>query len=199
MHLKVGLTGGIGSGKSTVAGIFEVLGIPVYYADQAAKRLMNEDPVLRKKISELFGEESYTGGKLDRAFIANQVFGNKQKLKSLNALVHPLTISDANEWMERQTVPYSIKEAALIFESHTDQYLDYVIGISAPEDLRITRTVKRDRISADEVIKRMKNQLPEEEKMKRCNFVIYNDEVRPVIPQVLELHAELLRLSGKSK
>ncbi|PWT73582.1 MAG: dephospho-CoA kinase [Bacteroidetes bacterium] len=197
MHLKVGLTGGIGSGKSTVAGIFEVLGIPVYYADQAARRLMNEDPTLKKKISELFGEASYKQGRLDRAFIASQVFGNQEKLKSLNALVHPMTISDANEWMKRQTVPYSVKEAALIFESRTNEYLDYVIGVSAPENLRISRTVRRDHISLDEVLKRMKSQLPEEEKMARCDFVIYNDEISPVIPQVLELHAELLKLAEK--
>ncbi|HEX4852109.1 MAG TPA: dephospho-CoA kinase [Puia sp.] len=197
MRLKIGLTGGIGSGKSTVAGIFEVLGVPVYYADQAARRIMNEDPLLKKKISELFGEKAYNQGQLDRAFVANQVFGNREKLKSLNALVHPLTIRDANEWMERQTFPYSLKEAALIFESHTDQYLDYVIGVSSPEDLRISRTVKRDHISPDEVFRRMKNQLPEEEKMKRCDFVIYNDEIRPVIPQVLELHARLLKLAGE--
>ena len=195
--LRIGLTGGIGSGKSTVAGIFEVLGIPVYYADEAARHLMNEDPTLRKNIVAHFGQEAYRDGLLDRAYISRQVFNNPEQLRTLNALVHPVTMEDSRRWMKQQNSPYAIKEAALIFESGGEQYLDHVIGVSAPEPLRIERTMKRDHVSREEVQKRMKQQLPEDEKMNRCDFVIYNDEVRPVLPQVLELHRQLLSLSKK--
>jgi dephospho-CoA kinase len=196
MAIKIGLTGGIGSGKTTIAGIFEVLGIPVYYADDAAKRLMNEDPELKRSIINEFGPESYLNGQLNRAQLAAQVFHDKEKLDKLNAITHPATIRDGNEWMLRQKTPYAIKEAALIFESKVDQFLDYVIGVSAPEEIRISRTMTRDSISREEVLSRMKNQLPEEEKMANCDFVIYNDEVQAVIPQVLALHKTLGALAN---
>jgi dephospho-CoA kinase len=197
MTLKIGLTGGIGSGKTTIAGIFEVLGIPVYYADEAAKRLMNEDPELKKKIEENFGRDAYQDGVLNRSFIGSQVFQNKEKLSLLNSLVHPVSIRDANEWMKKQSTPYAIKEAALIFESGVEKYLDYVIGVSAPESLRVQRTMKRDNISRDQVLERVKNQMDEDAKIKLCDFIIYNDEAQPVLPQVLTLHGQLLQLSKK--
>ena len=186
--LKVGLTGGIGSGKSTVAKIFEVLGIPVYYADDAAKQLMNEDEELRAAIIKHFGKESYTYNQLNRTYIASQVFSDEEKLKLLNSLTHPATISHSQKWMKRQTGPYAVKEAALIFESHSDDHLDYVIGVYAPASVRIRRTMERDRITENEVLKRMARQMDEEEKMQRCDFVIINDEEQLIIPQVLELH-----------
>ena len=148
MMLKVGLTGGIGSGKSMVARIFEILGAPVYYADDAARRLQNEDPELKRRITGIFGDEAYTDGTLDRKYISGIVFRDKEKLDQLNALVHPATIQDAARWMKQQNAPYSIKEAALIFESGAQSELDYVIGVSAPEHLRIKRTMERDAISA---------------------------------------------------
>ncbi|HLK30658.1 MAG TPA: dephospho-CoA kinase [Puia sp.] len=193
--LKIGLTGGIGSGKSTVAKIFEVLGIPMYYADDAAKRLMNEDDNLKKEIIKNFGEESYINGKLNRAYISSIVFNNKDKIELLNSLTHPAVMHDSERWMKEQTAPYAIREAALIFESGINKHLDYVIGVSSPEELRIERTMKRDHVSREEVQKRMKNQMNEDEKMKLCDFVIYNDEKQLMMPQVLELHRKLSELA----
>ena len=190
--LKIGLTGGIGSGKTTVAGIFEVLGIPVYYADEAARQLMNKDPDIRQGMIRNFGTASYRDGILDREFISRQVFDNREKLQILNARVHPVTIRDAINWMGHQTTPYAIKEAALIFESGGKGNLDQVVGVASPLELRIERTMKRDHISRAEVLKRMGSQMDEDKKMSLCDFVIYNDEVHPVLPQVLELHRKLL-------
>ena len=195
--LKIGLTGGIGSGKSTVAKVFEVLGIPVYYADEEAKRLMNEDEVLKEKIQEFFGTESYTNGLLNRKYIAGIVFHDPKKLEQLNALVHPLTINDANNWLQQQTTPYAIKEAALIFETGIHEYLDYVIGVYAPASLRIQRVMERDNISLEAVMARMSKQMDEEEKMRLCNFVINNDEQQLLIPQVLALHEKLMAAPDK--
>ncbi|MBS1917292.1 MAG: dephospho-CoA kinase [Bacteroidetes bacterium] len=195
--LKVGLTGGIGSGKSTVAKIFETLGIPVYYADEAAKRIMNEDEQLRQGIIKNFGEDSYIDNTLNRAYISQQVFNNKEKLALLNSLVHPATIRDSEEWMQRQTTAYAVKEAALIFESGVDKYLDYIIGVTASEELRIERTMNRDMISSEEVKNRINNQMNEEKKMNLCDFVIHNDGQQALLPQVLSLHNELLQLSKK--
>jgi dephospho-CoA kinase len=195
--LKIGLTGGIGSGKSTIARIFEVLGIPVYYSDDAAKRLMNEDPDLRQAITREFGTDAYFHGQLNRPFIASQVFQDKVKLNKLNALIHPATIRDGDLWMQGQKTAYAIKEAALIFESNVDQYLDYVVGVSAPENLRIQRTMDRDAVSREEVLSRIKNQMPEEEKMQRCDFIIYNDEQQAVLPQVIALHGRLMEIGNR--
>jgi dephospho-CoA kinase len=193
--LKIGLTGGIGSGKSTIAKIFEVLGIPVYYADDAAKRLMNEDENLKRSITKYFGEESYINNELSRTFISRQVFNNAEKLAALNSFVHPATIFDGEQWMNKQTTPYAVKEAALIFESNIHQNLDYIIGVSAPYDLRIERTMKRDSVTRDDVIKRMKNQMDENKKIELCDFVIYNDEEQAVLPQTIALHNQLLQIA----
>ena len=193
--LKIGLTGGIGSGKSTVAKVFEILGIPVYYADPEAKRLMNEEPSLRKAIIGLFGPEAYNDRELNRPYIASVVFKERSKLESLNALVHPVTIANSESWMQQQKTPYAIKEAALIFESAVDKHLDFVIGVSAPAFLRIQRVTSRDKVTSEEVGKRMENQMDEKEKMKRCDFVILNDERTLVIPQVLEIHRHFCRLA----
>jgi dephospho-CoA kinase len=196
--LKIGITGGIGSGKSTVARVFETLGIPVYYADDAAKRLMQEDPELKKQIIALFGETAFNGEKLNRPWISAQIFGNPEKVNALNALVHPATIKDAHEWMSRQRTPYTLKEAALIFESGSEKELDYVIGVDAPLELRIQRVIERDNTTRDAILQRIKNQLDEAEKMKRCDFIIHNDGNQMVIPQVIALHHQLVELD-KSK
>ena len=185
--LRVGITGGIGSGKSTISKIFEVLGIPVYYADDAAKRLMNNDEELKALIIKNFGEESYKNGELDRKYLASIVFNNKEKLELLNSLTHPVTIRDAEQWMNRQTSPYCIKEAALLFESGAAEHLDYVIGVYAPQHIRVKRVMDRDGLTTEEVTKRISRQIEEEMKMKLCNFVITNNDKQLVIPQVLEL------------
>ncbi len=193
--LRIGLTGGIGSGKSTVAKVFETLGIPVFYADEAAKELMNSDPILKEKIIHAFGKESYKDEKLDRQYLATLVFNDPEKLNLLNSIVHPATIEDAEKWMQQQTCPYSIKEAALIFESGAQKGLDHVIGVSAPEPLRILRTMNRDQITKAEVVARMNRQMDENVKMKLCDFIITNDEQELLIPQVIALHEKLLKMS----
>lgn len=190
--LKVGLTGGIGSGKSTVAKVFEVLGIPVYYADTAAKKIMHEDEALKTSLREHFGEAIYKEGQLDRSLLSSLVFSNKEKLELLNSLIHPATISAGLRWMEAQTAPYAIKEAALIFESGSQEHLDIVIGVYAPTALRIQRVMERDKITREEIQRRMQHQLDEEMKMKLCDVVIINDEQQSVISQVLQLHEKLL-------
>lgn len=192
--LKIGLTGGIGSGKSTVARLFELHGIPVYYADAAAKEIMNTDATLKSEIIAHFGEATYTNGILNRKHLADIVFKDKEKLALLNSLVHPATIRDAERWMQQQRAPYSIKEAALIFESGSQSELDYVIGVYAPKTLRIHRTMQRDNVDREEVLKRMKNQIEEDIKMRLCDFVIVNDEQQLLIPQVNKLHEQLRNL-----
>lgn len=192
MAIKAGLTGGIGSGKSTVAKIFEVLGIPVYYADAAARELMNTDPGIKAAVTAAFGEQAYLDGQLNRAYISSVVFNDKDKLDLLNAITHPATIRAADEWMKKQTAPYTIKEAALLFESGANEHLDLVIGVSAPLPLRIKRVQQRDGISEEEILKRISRQMNEEEKMNRCDFVIINDEEQLLIPQVLAIHQQLL-------
>lgn len=194
--LRIGLTGGIGSGKSTVAKVFETLGIPVYYADDAAKRLMNTDEELKASIIRHFGEAAYHKNELDRKYLASIVFSNKEKLELLNSLTHPVTIRDADEWMNRQTSPYVIKEAALLFESGAAAHLDKVIGVYAPQPVRIKRVMERDNVPADEIMKRISRQLDEEMKMKLCDYVISNNEQELVIPQVLKLHEQFC--AGKS-
>lgn len=199
--LRIGLTGGIGSGKSTVAGIFEVLGIPVSYADQEARRVMNEDPGLKEQIILHFGPDAYLNGQLNRPWLAAQVFSQKDKLELLNSLVHPATIRAGAKWMAEQealSVPYALREAALIFESNGGKGLDYVIGVYAPAALRINRTMQRDKVSREQVLQRMNNQINEEIKMRLCDFVIVNDDQRAVLPQVLELHSRLLSLAGRA-
>jgi dephospho-CoA kinase len=195
--LKVGLTGGIGSGKTMVAKIFEVLGIPVYYADEAAKKLMNNSPQIRQQIITHFGENAYTNNQLNRKFIAAAVFNNTEKLNLLNAIVHPVTIADAAAWLQLQNTPYAIKEAALIFESGATQGLHFVVGVYAPKHLRIHRVMQRDGISPEEVLQRMQHQVNEEIKMKLCDFVIVNDEQHSVIEQVVNLHKEFKSLAAK--
>ena len=195
MILRIGLTGGIGSGKTTVAKIFELLGVPVYYADEEARRIMNENEELRLSIQNEFGEAAYNNGELDRSYLASKVFQNPPKLEILNALVHPATIRDATNWMLEQRTAYAIKEAALIFESTAAGELDYIIGVYAPVSLRIKRAMERNGVSYDEVLKRMNNQIDEDIKMKLCDFIIYNDEQKLLIPQVIELHQKLLRLA----
>ena len=191
--LRIGITGGIGSGKSTIARIFNVLGIPVYDADAAAKRLMAENEELKSEIKKTFGKKAFKDGLPDRKFLAAEVFPDSEKLVLLNALVHPATIRDAEEWMQQQNAPYLVKEAALIFESGSQKHLDFVIGVKAPHGLRLERAMQRDQVTAAQVEARMSRQMDEEMKMRLCKYVIVNDEQQLVIPQVLQLHEKFLK------
>lgn len=191
--LRIGLTGGIGSGKSTVARIFNVLGIPVYSSDDASKRLMDEDEELKNSIVKAFGKESYSNGKLNRKYLATKAFSDPNKIELLNSLVHPATIKDAITWMEKQKAPYLIKEAALIFESGSDKFLDVIIGVRSPLSLRLERTMKRNNVTAEEVEARIKLQMDEEEKLDLCDYIVQNDEKQLLIPQVLFLHKKFLK------
>jgi dephospho-CoA kinase len=194
--LKIGLTGGIGSGKTTVAKVLEVLGVPVYYADEAAKELMHSNELLKQQLILRFGKETYfEDGQLNRKHLSSIVFNNKEKLELLNSLVHPATIADAKEWFSKQQSSYVVKEAALLFESGTAEGLDYIIGVTAPAALRIKRVMDRDGVTADEVKRRMANQVDETLKMKLCDFVLHNNEQELLLPQVLALHNELIKRS----
>lgn len=192
--LKIGLTGGIGSGKTTVAKVFEVLGIPVYYADDAAKQLMNNNTALKQQLIASFGNETYfENGELNRKHLSSIVFTDKEKLALLNSFVHPATIADAQQWFSKQTAPYVVKEAALLFESGTAEGLDYVIGVTAPLTVRLKRVMDRDAVTAEEVKRRMANQIDEQLKMKLCDFVLHNNEQQLLLPQVTALHELLLQ------
>ena len=187
MSIIIGLTGGIGSGKSTVAKIFAQLGIPVLDADATAKAIMNEDRSVKTKLIELFGEDAYKENQLNRPYIAQLVFEDAFKLQQLNAIIHPITIQYAKDWASKQTAPYVIKEAALIFESGAADGLSKIIGVTAPLSLRTHRVMQRDGITKDQVDARMRNQISDTIKMRLCDYVIENNNQEMVIPQVLEI------------
>jgi dephospho-CoA kinase len=191
----VGITGGIGSGKSTVARIFSILGIPIYYADERAKWLMANDPELKKQILNNFGSESYSqDGILNRAFLASKVFGDEEKVKIINALVHPAVGADFEKWAHDQNSPYVLKEAALLFETGSYKDLDKVINVSSPIKIRISRVLMRDpHRNEKQVNDIIDKQLPDEEKNKLADFVIKNTDNKMLIPQVLEIHKQLLK------
>ena len=195
--LKIGLTGGIGSGKSTVAKVFKTLGIPVYHADLEARRLMENNPKLVELIKHHFSEKAYENRILNRSYISSIVFNDKKKLDLLNSLVHPFTIEDGKQWMERQKSAYAIKEAALIFESGSQREFDLIIGVYAPETLRIFRTMQRDHIDKTIVKSRMQNQIKEEIKMKLCDEVLINNEQELLLPQIINLHHQLFERASK--
>jgi len=189
----LGITGGIGSGKTTVCKIFETLGIPVYYADDRAKYLMSHDPVLIAGIIELFGSEAFLEPHLlNRAHIAQVAFNDKEKLNQLNALVHPAVAQDGLNWQAAQhNVPYTLKEAALLFESGSYRTLDKIIVVAAPLELRIQRVMARDEAKREEVEARISKQMPEAEKVKLADFVINNDGKSPLISQVMAIHFKI--------
>lgn len=192
--LKIGVTGGIGSGKSTVCKIFEVCGASVYYADDKAKMLMNKDEVLKKMIKEKFGAEAYSAdGKLNRAFLADKVFNDAEQLKILNSIVHPYVFQDTLKWMQaHQNKQYVLYEAAIMFESGSYKMLDKTILVVSPIEDKIKRVMMRDKISREEVVARINKQMPDEEKLQLASFVIYNDGEHELIPQVLALHKKFI-------
>lgn len=187
MAVMIGLTGGIGSGKSVVAKVFATLGIPVFNADDEAKRIMQSSTEIKTKLIEQFGTDIYNAHGLDKEKLASIVFNNSFQLQLLNAIVHPVTIQAAKDWAAKQTSPYVIKEAALIFESGAADGLFKVIGVTAPLSIRIHRVMQRDGITKDQVDARMRNQISDTIKMRLCDYVIENNNQQMVIPQVLEI------------
>jgi len=190
---QVGLTGGIGSGKTLVCNVLEKLGVAVYYADSEARRLMEQDPGLVRGILELFGEEAYLGGALNRSLLAERVFGNEQLLKRLNALVHPVVRGDYTSWVARQKEsPYVVEEAAILFESGADRWLDMTVMVYAPVAVRISRVMERDGVTREQVLMRMGHQMNDEQKRDKADLVITNDGNEMLLPQIAEVHQQIL-------
>ncbi len=188
----IGLTGGIGSGKTTIAKMFEDLGIPVYYADNEAKILMNNSKKIKKKLINLYGENAFQKNILNREYIANIVFNNRDKLMELNAIVHPEVENHFNKWLENNRAPYVIQENALIYENDRQRSFDDIITVTAPIDMRISRIKARDNTSEDRILERIGNQLDDDIKIKRSKYVIYNTDLQQSKIQVADIHEDLM-------
>jgi dephospho-CoA kinase len=187
--IKIGITGGIGSGKSIVCEIFEKLNVSVYNADFKAKILTNEDIQIRKKLISRFGNSLFKNNQLDRKKLADIIFTDEEELEFVTSIIHPAVKADFEKWCKQHaTEPYIIEEAALLFESGNYKYMDKMVTVYAPEALRLKRVMLRDKMTPEQVKNRMKNQLTDEEKMKRSDFLIYNDDKNSVLEQVLKLH-----------
>lgn len=193
--LIVGLTGGIGSGKTLVATLFSKLGIPIYNADERARELMQSQFVV-EKVTKVFGENAYVDGKLNRSFIASIVFNDKSQLNRLNSIVHPAVREDFKNWLKTIKADYVIREAAILFESQSFKDCDKIISVSAPEELRIERVMKRDKVKGEDVLARIRNQWAEEKRNKHSDFIIVNDGVEELPLQVKKIHEQIM-LIGK--
>ena len=191
--IKVGITGGVGSGKSVVSELLRLNGIPVYNSDSEAKRLMHTSANIRRLLTDLFGEEAYVGKSLNRNYIANLVFGNVERLGRLNAIVHPAVRSDFNEWAVNQHSDIIVVESAILFESGLSSHLDKVIAVTAPLETRIARVVKRDSLSKEQILQRILSQTSEEERLRLSDFVVINDENQLLIPQISAILNDLRR------
>ncbi|MFP4621350.1 MAG: dephospho-CoA kinase [Bacteroidales bacterium] len=192
---KVGITGGIGSGKTLICQVFEKFGIPVFYADEEAKKLLNNDPKVKEAIKEFFGSEVYNESGIDKAFLASKIFNNGDALAKVNSIVHPEVRKSFLRWAraKESAYPYVIEEAAILFESGGYKDLDFSVLVYAPEELRIKRVTERDKTNREDVEARMKHQMKDEEKINMADAVIYNDESQLVIPQILRIHQQLNR------
>ncbi len=193
----VGLTGGIGSGKTTISKSFKSLGIPIYIADDEAKALMNRSKVIKRKLMQLFGESAYKEGKLNRPYLASKIFNDKVLLSKMNAIVHPKVASHFKGWLKKQDAPYIIKEAAIIFENNLESQYNYIITVIADKDLRINRIMKRDKASKAKIQSIMSNQLSDEEKINKSDFVITNNDLELAKAQVIEIHQQFLKIIDK--
>ncbi|MFM8850309.1 MAG: dephospho-CoA kinase [Cytophagales bacterium] len=196
--LQIGITGGIGSGKSLVCKIFSCLGIPVYDADSRAKSIMTTDGIVMEQIKTEFGSLSYNSdGTLNRSYLSQTVFNDAAKLKKLNELVHPRVALDAQQWVAtHRDQKYVLREAALLFESGSYQLMDKIVVVTAPETLRVTRVLTRDsHRTAEDVVKIIRNQMDEKEKISRADFVLVNDETELLVPQVVKMHQHFLMLA----
>lgn len=196
--IKVGLTGGIGSGKSTVAKMFINLGVPVYFADDNAKRLMASSKVIKSKLIKEFGKETFVNGVLNKPYLANIIFNNKEKLQTINAIVHPSVGNSFKRWAGKQTSSYVIQENAILFENNKQDNFDITITVTAPKEIKINRVVKRDGVTKQQVLERMNNQLPDLEKIKQSDFVIENLQLQDTKAQVKAIHQKILEQVLKS-
>lgn len=188
----IGLTGGIGSGKTTIAKMFEALGVPVYYADDEAKKLMNSSKKIKEKLIKTFGNESYTSGILNRKYLADLVFHNKKKLTEINEIVHPEVDRHFKSWVQKQNTPYVLQENAIIFENKKQDVFDAIITVSTPIEIKIDRVISRDTTSRENVLARIKNQLNDAYKIANSNYVIYNIDLEDSKKQVDEIHQKIL-------
>ncbi|MFH1121489.1 MAG: dephospho-CoA kinase [Bacteroidota bacterium] len=194
--LKVGLTGSIGSGKSTIAGVFQVLGIPVYVADDEAKKILDQPEIIRLIVDEFGTGLTNAGGLIDRKALAAEVFSDSEKLSRLNAIIHPRVRSHFSDWICRTVnVPYILQEAAIMYESGFANFFDKIIVVAAPVEERIARVIKRDAMTRQQVLDRMDKQWTEEKKLEHADYVIFNSEHSQAIPQVLEIHEHLISIS----
>ncbi|WP_412561146.1 dephospho-CoA kinase [Winogradskyella sp. MIT101101] len=191
--IVVGLTGGIGSGKTTIGKEFQSFGIPVYIADEEAKALMNRSKVIKRKLIQLFGKSAYKDDILNRPYLASKIFNDKQLLVKMNAIVHPKVASHFKRWLKKQESPYVIKEAAIIFENNMENQYDYIITVVADEDLRIERVMHRDNVSKERIIAIIENQLTDYEKIEKSDFVIVNNDLNVAKQQAAEIHESILK------
>ena len=191
--IKVGITGGIGSGKTTVCRVFELFGIPVFYADEESKKILDEDTIAKEKIIKTFGDEIVNeSGMIDRKKLAVLVFNNKIRLELLNSVLHPAVGRKFEEWaIKHQDNKYVLKEAAILFESGAYKQVDKTITVASPMELRINRSLNRDGITLEQIQNRMKYQMSDKDKIKQSQFVIYNDEEQLLIPQIIKIHQSL--------
>lgn len=188
---KVGITGGIGSGKSTVCAILAEFGVAVYDSDSRAKRLMNEDNTLRERLAERFGSEVYCAEGLNRIYLAERVFGNPEELKALNAIVHPAVMDDFDRWALEQEGSYVVLESAILFEASLDRRVDVSVAVMAPEELRIERAMQRDGAQREQIVARMNNQISDQERVERAKYTIVNIDIDNLRSDVEQLHRRL--------
>lgn len=182
--IKIGITGGIGSGKSVVSSLFRMNKIPVYTADVESKRLSDTSPVIRKKLISLFGDTIYVNDLLDRKRLASFIFSNEHVLKKVNEIIHPVVKKDFQAWVKQQKGNICAIESAILFESGFEKTVDVVLLVYAPVELRLTRAMERDGATEADIMKRMNRQMPEELKRKQADYIIVNDDVQALIPQV---------------
>ncbi|MCL4120097.1 UNVERIFIED_CONTAM: hypothetical protein GTU68_066196 [Idotea baltica] len=195
--INVGLTGGIGSGKTTVTKYFKKLGIPVYLADIEAKKLMSSSKVIKRKLIQAFGDLAYINGELNRPYLANLVFNDKEKLATINSIIHPKVAKNYLKWFNKQNAAYCIQENAIIFENNKADQFDFIINVSAPLDIRIERVIKRDTSSKEQILARINNQWDDEKKNNLADFVIENIEMENTKKQVKQIHQKLIQMSSK--